>query len=272
MRKVLHLSDLHFGRARPELEEPLLAAISATAPDLVAISGDLTQRARNAQFEAARDFIARIPTPVLVVPGNHDVPLDNIFLRFLMPWRRYRRWIDERLEPVHEDGEICVAGVNTVNPFSWQRGRIGQKAVRRACDAFGIAEDGRIRIVVAHHPFEQGPDAAKRPMHGAARAMDALAACGTDIVLSGHLHLWGADPFAGRKGRRGALQVQAGTGLSTRMRGEENDFNLLTLADGSVRVERFAATPEGRFARVESRDFTFADSGWIRTERLQPAA
>ncbi|WP_413220367.1 metallophosphoesterase [Tritonibacter mobilis] len=93
MKRLLHLSDLHFGRDRPELLDPLIEQINGLAPDLVAISGDLTQRARDWQFMRAREMIDRIKAPCLVVPGNHDTPLDNLFERVLMPWRRYRKWI-----------------------------------------------------------------------------------------------------------------------------------------------------------------------------------
>src|SRR5579875_2925577 len=99
MRRIVHLSDLHFGRTRPDLLGPLLESIHAAAPDLVAVSGDLTQRARAGQFAAARRFLAALPRPVLVVPGNHDVPLDAAWARLLWPWRRYRHWIGRDLEP-----------------------------------------------------------------------------------------------------------------------------------------------------------------------------
>lgn len=263
MRRVLHLSDLHFGRARPELLEPLVEAVNGLAPDLVAISGDLTQRARDWQFRHARALIDRIEPPCLVVPGNHDVPLDNLPVRLLQPWSRYRRWIGADLEPSYRDDELAVIGVNTVNPFSWQRGRIGRHAVRRVCDAFDGDEGVRTRIVVVHHPFEHRPGERKALMRGAASAVDALSECGADIVLSGHLHSWRAEPFAERVGRRGALQVHAGTGLSTRLRGEENDFNLLILEPGEVVVERFTAGEGANdFTRTERVRFEHGNRGW----------
>ena len=57
-------------------------------------------------------------------------------------------------------------------------------------------------------------------------------------MLSGHLHSWHARPFASAAG---VLFVQAGTGLSTRVRGEPNDFNLLTIEGRSVLVEQWTA-------------------------------
>ncbi len=265
MRRLIHLSDLHFGRDRPELLEPLLEAVNGLGADLVAISGDLTQRARDRQFAEAKDFIDRLNAPTLVVPGNHDVPLDNILVRLLNPWGRYRRFIGRDLEPEFRDDEITVIGVNTVNPLSWQRGRIARRALGRVCDAFRDEPEGRTRIVVVHHPLEQEPEVRKELMRGARRAVDALAACGADIVLCGHLHSWRAQSFAERAGRLGVIQVQAGTGLSNRLRGEENDFNLLILDGGEARVERYVAGEGACFTRAAVARFRSDDRGWAST-------
>ena len=93
MRTIVHLSDIHFGRVDPRLVAPLVDAVRAAAPDLVAVSGDLTQRARRRQFEQARAFLDKLPPPILAVPGNHDVPLFNLPARFLDPFGGYRRHI-----------------------------------------------------------------------------------------------------------------------------------------------------------------------------------
>ncbi len=262
MARLIHISDLHFGRTRPELLRPLIAVLNDIDADLVAISGDLTQRARSSQFRAARAFIDRLQAPVLVVPGNHDVPLEDVLTRMLFPFRGYRKWIDRNLEPQFENGEITVMGINTVNPYAWQRGRVGSRAVRRVCRAFD-GEGDRVRIVVAHHPFEHQPTDTKVLMKGAAKAVDAFAECGADIILTGHLHAWRAEPFAERVGRRGALQVHAGTGLSTRLRGEENDFNVLTVGRGRVEVDRYAAGHGAeRFEHVQRAVFCSGPQGW----------
>ncbi|HET7408754.1 MAG TPA: metallophosphoesterase [Paracoccaceae bacterium] len=262
MARLIHISDLHFGRTRGELLRPLIGQLNALEADLIAISGDLTQRARSSQFRAARAFLDRLEAPVLVVPGNHDVPLEDLLQRVLFPYRRYRKWIGEDLEPSFENGEMAVLGINTVNPLAWQRGKIGGRAVRRVCHAFGKV-DGRVRIVVAHHPLEHRPTDTKALTRGAAQAVDAFAECGADIVLTGHLHSWRAEPFAERVGRRGALQVHAGTGLSTRLRGEENDFNVLTVGPAEVVVERHAAGHGAEaFAPVQRAVFRSGPEGW----------
>ena len=264
MRRIVHLSDLHFGRTRSELVEPLIAAIARAAPDLVVISGDLTQRARNRQFAAARRFLDRLEAPWLALPGNHDIPLGNLASRLVDPFRRYRRWIDRNLEPRFIDAELAVIGINTVDPLAWQRGRIGNRATLRAAAAL-VAAGAVTRIVVVHHPFEHLPGEPKALMKHAARGIDALTRAGADIVLSGHLHAWRAEPATLRVGDARSLQIQAGTGLSTRLRGEENDFNLLTILPGAVTVERFVARADASgFRRSGTSHFVRAAGGWAR--------
>lgn len=264
MRTIVHLSDLHFGRIRPDLLEPLLDVVNSLAADLVVISGDLTQRARVEQFRQTRAFLDRVQAPCLVVPGNHDVPLDNVAIRLLGPYRRYRRWISANLAPQFHDEELAVVGINTVNPMVWQRGRIARREVARVCAAIAGGDDRRTRVAVAHHPFAQASEERKALMRGAGAAIRVLASCGLDIVLSGHLHAWRAEPAGADSTRlRSLLLVQAGTGLSTRLRGEENDFNVLRVRPGEVVVERFVAIhPESRFGRAGSATFRRGPSGW----------
>ncbi|MFD2856741.1 metallophosphoesterase family protein [Seohaeicola zhoushanensis] len=200
MRRIAHLSDLHFGRDNPELLEPLVDRVNALNPDLVAISGDFTQRALHDQFREARAFIDRIAAPTLSVPGNHDVPLYNLIFRVFWPWRRYRKWIDRQLEPDFADDEMIVIGVNTVNNLAHQSGWFRRRALRRVRQAFRDTHGRRVRIVVAHHPLEHLPGEPKKPMHGAAEAIEELARLKTDVILSGHLHSWRAAPLPRRRG------------------------------------------------------------------------
>lgn len=260
MRRVLHISDLHFGRDRPELLRPLIRTINDLAPDLVAISGDFTQRARLGQYRAARAFLEQLQPPFLAVPGNHDTPLDNLFVRFLRPWARYRKYIHPVLEPSWVDSEIAVVGINTVNRWSWQRGRIGRHTLQRVRNTFADMQGSRSQIAMLHHPLEHGPGVEKRLMRGAAPALTLLGDYGADIVLSGHLHTWHARPFARQAG---VLFVQAGTGLSTRVRGQPNDFNLLSIDGAKVRVEQWVAhNNHTAFASEKSADFEKIDNIW----------
>lgn len=262
-RVVAHLSDLHFGRDRPELREPLLDALRAAEPDLVAVSGDLTQRARHAQFRAARAFLDRLPAPALVVPGNHDTPLDHLALRLARPWSRWRRWIGPELAPRVARPGLVAVGINTANPLDWQRGRFRKRDLAEAARIFETA-GAATRIVVLHHPFVHAPHARKALMRGAARALDALAEAGVDVALSGHLHSWSAAAHvAGRASEAGVLLVASGTGLSTRGRGEPNDFNLLEIDATEIAVRRFVAREDGSgFESAGRHGFRRGLAGW----------
>src|ERR1700736_5174609 len=147
MRTLIHLSDLHFGRVDPAILRPLLDFINTTKPDLVAISGDLTQRARTAEFKAARKFLDAIPFPKIVVPGNHDVPLHNIFARLFRMLDRFRRFICEDLEPFYVDDEIAVAGVNTTRALTGKNGRINRRQLEKLRERFATVPPGHVKIV-----------------------------------------------------------------------------------------------------------------------------
>ena len=255
--RILHLSDLHYGRDRLELEGPLIHTVNRLAPDLVAISGDFTQRARISQFERAQAFLDELIPRTLCVPGNHDTSLDNLFLRFMRPFHRYKRYIHRNLEPTIETDEAVITGINTVNRFSWQRGRLSRHTIKEISRAFVSAGD-RLRVVVLHHPLEHGPDVEKRLMRGAHKALVALNEAGADIVLSGHLHNTVTRPFAVAPG---CLFVQAGTGLSSRLRGEGNTFNLLTASRGKVVIDTFSAGEDAVFEVQGRATFTRTDSG-----------
>jgi 3',5'-cyclic AMP phosphodiesterase CpdA len=258
VRRIVHLSDLHFGRISQGLVGPLVEAVNGLKPDLIVISGDYTQRARHWQFEEAAKFLSRLDAPTLSVPGNHDTPLDNLFLRFLAPWRRYRRYIATDLEPVWSDEEIVVVGLNTVNHFAWQQGRLSRRALARVNRLFAT-ETERTCIAVMHHPLQELPGNNKAPMRGAAGALHALAENGADMVLSGHIHTAHVAPFTARPG---VLFVQAGTSLSDRLRGVGNSFNLLDISDTTVRLSNISASDTGEFRMTVQKVFSRTADSW----------
>lgn len=240
MRTIVHLSDLHFGRIDPATTDPLVEVVREIEPDLVAVSGDLTQRARDPQFRAAREFLDRLPEPRIVVPGNHDVPLWNLAARFLRPLAGWRRHVSRDPSPFWSDEEIAVAGVNTARSLTWKGGRINRQQVDALRDRFRALPDGTTAVVVAHHPFDLPPGHGPRDLVGRARmAMEALAACGVDLFLTGHLHVHHAAHTARRYRVEGhsAVVVQAGTATSTRGRGEPNSFNVIRIDDPVIEVE-----------------------------------
>src|ERR1044072_7065302 len=267
MRRIVHLSDLHFGRVNPSLLDPLIRVVREVAPDLVAISGDLTQRARSYQFQQARSFLDALPKPQIVVPGNHDIPLHNVFARFLEPLTKYKHYITDDLQPSYEDEEVVIVGVNTARSLVVKGGRINESQVSRLREKFCSLGSGVVKAVVTHHPFDLPEGYDERELVGRARmAMTGLAECGADLFLAGHLHV----SHTGHTKRykipgHSALVVQAGTATSTRGRGEANSFNLLRLAYPSITVEKYAWDPATMsFAITTSEQFKHSDEGWIR--------
>jgi 3',5'-cyclic AMP phosphodiesterase CpdA len=270
MRTLVHLSDIHFGRVDPRLIPPLVRTIHHLAPDLLAVSGDLTQRARRSQFALAREFLRQLPFRQLVVPGNHDVPLFNLPARFLYPLEGYRRYITDDLDPVFEDGEMIVAGLNSARSLPFHGGgRVNASQVARAAARLKAASPQAVRIVVTHHPFDLPAGHDERHLIGrSGMAMAQLAAVGADLFLAGHLHVSHVGGTADRYQIAGhsALVVQAGT-LSTRERGEPNSFNVLRLARPDVSVERYTWDAERQDFRGSSTSgFRHAAFGWMKLE------
>ena len=269
MRTIVHLSDLHFGRVDRGVVEPLLAAVREARPDVVAVSGDLTQRARAWQFQEAREFLDRLPqVPRVVVPGNHDVPLWNVFNRFLRPLANFRRFITEDLQPFHADEEIAVVGVNTARSLTVKYGRVNVRQIEYVRERLCRLPDDVTKIVVTHHPFDIPEGHDERELVGRARlAMEALASCGADLLLAGHLHVSHTGHTAKRYEIAGhsALVVQAGTATSTRHRGETNSFNVIRVRHPHVNVSRLAWQPERQaFSAASSEHFRHTPDGWVR--------
>lgn len=270
MRTIVHLSDLHFGRVDPVVLGPLVAAVTAARPDIVAVSGDLTQRARNVEFREARAFLDKLPVPQIVVPGNHDVPLYDVVRRFATPLRRFRRHITADATPFHLDDEIAIIGINTARSLTFKGGRINADQVALTADRFVGLDPSILRIVVTHHPFDLIEHADEDDLVGrAAMAMRAFAQCGVDLFLSGHMHQSHSSNTAARYQIQGhaALVVQAGTASSTRGRGESNAFNVIRIAHPRIDVDTWTWQPAGgAFALTQTAMFERGQAGWLQYE------
>jgi 3',5'-cyclic AMP phosphodiesterase CpdA len=269
VRSIVHLSDIHFGRINRHVIAPMIEAIARVTPNLIAVSGDLTQRARARQFREARAFLDRLPAPQIVVPGNHDVPLHNLAARFLQPLHKYRRHITDDLRPFYCDDEIAVLGVNTARSLTIKNGRINDAQVAWMSERLCGCDPRLVKIVVTHHPFDVPDGYDERSLVGRARmAMEALARCGADLFLAGHLHVSHTSHSAARYNIKGhsALVVQAGTAASARGRGERNSFNVLRIDRPHITVERFEWQPESvAFALVTSERFRHTPDGWVQS-------
>lgn len=266
MRTIVHLSDLHFGRMDHRILAPLNTAVKAVSPDLVAVSGDFTQRALKRQFADARAFLDRLHFPQLLVPGNHDVPLYNVAARFLSPLGSYRRYIADDLEPGFVDAEIAVMGLNTARSFVARGGgRLSDDQISRVIERLRPLPPHLIKIIVTHHPFDVPETVSSEHLVGrAAAAMAHLASAGADLLLAGHIHVSHIGHTAERYKIEGhsALVVQAGT-MSTRGRGELNTFNVLRIQRPDVTIERHTWEPgHERFVTSWTGKFHHTSRGW----------
>ena len=246
MSTIAHLSDVHFGHHDPVVVEAVEQFLYERRPDLVVISGDFTQRARVKQYEMACAFVDRIEKSglaVLAVPGNHDVPLYDIARRFLRPLDRYKRFIDDDLCPYWENEDLAVLGINTARSFTIKDGSVSYEQMHRIRETFHQVSEGKIRILVTHHPLFAMPlgdeGALTKVANRSPDALAAVAGAGVDLLLAGHFHR--AYSISAREMVETAgpsLVVQAGTATSTRLRGgEQQSFNWLEPAKGRVELQ-----------------------------------
>jgi len=276
MARLVHLSDLHFGAHDERLVEGVDWAIDELKPDLVVISGDFTQRARTEQFKEACAFLEDLRDrghEVLGVPGNHDVPLYDVLRRFLSPLTRYRRFIDETLCPFVELPGVAVLGINTARSLTFKEGRVSEEQVEFIRDTFARTPQEAVRILVTHHPLfalTVGDDV-QRAIGRQELALDAIEDAGVDMLLAGHMHhasSHDAGDLVTRAG--GTLVVQAGTATSTRVREQEQSFNVIDIADDCVTITVHAWKGDD-FRPSDAQRYEWQEGRWKLLPTPEPA-
>lgn len=266
MTRIAHISDTHFGTEEPLVCAALRDALLRESPNLVAFTGDITQRARASQFRAARAFVDSLaPLPVLVLPGNHDIPLFDLVTRFVAPYRNYRRHFGANLAPLWQNGQVAVLGFNSTHRLRHKNGVISPDDVETIASRLAALPQA-FKIVALHHPLAS---ATAEDIHNCARGKDAAiaawSAAGADLFLSGHIHL--AYCLATGTAPHRAVAANAGTAVSRRRRGGmTNSFNLVEVSVGigpGLQITRldYDAT-RGEFVVARQWTATKGPQGW----------
>lgn len=276
---ILQISDLHFGPFYvPAVGEAMLRAASELESDVIIASGDFTQRAKEPEYAAAREFLQQLPKrPTVVIPGNHDVPLYRVFERIFAPYQLYKEYISEDLDAVFRFEDAVIVALNSTAPLrAIVNGRIRQWQLDYVAEAFQTAPEGAAKIVVAHHHFAPAPDyEGGDVMPKSMRAIDCFTELKVDMIIGGHLHRAyignSLDVYPGDRDH-GIIIVQSGTTTSRRGRArerEKNSFNYIRITDAVIRVTHYMFFSDtGGFAPVSRHLFPRAGTHYLQEETL----
>lgn len=239
MSKIIQIADIHFGTENPRALAAFEAALSEIETDALAVCGDLTQRGKRSEFQAARDWLDSFDIPKLVVAGNHDTPLLNLYERVVSPFERHDSYFDDLADPVHLDNAV-LTGINTARGWqtrkNWAEGSVNLESLEEAVSV-GDESDGKAGFLICHHPFLSPPDA---PMRTATRrgrrASRRLAQSRFRFLLTGHVHVPSVTVVDHED--EAYIAVSAGT-LSTRIRSSPASFNLIDISGENCVVTVF---------------------------------
>ncbi len=263
MTVLLHVSDPHFGTEREPVVKALLELERELSPDLVVLSGDVTQRARRAEFAAAGAFFKQLGAPhLLAIPGNHDIPLFDLLTRASRPYAEFQRSFGPSLEPSFSAPDCLVLSVKTTRRYRHVDGEISDEQRARVAERLRLASAEQLRVVVLHQPVAVPRSTEqKNVVHGHAQAVQSWAEAGADVILAGHIHL----PFVlplheAQQLARPLWAVSAGTAVSSRVRHD---------AGNSVNVLRTAEPPSAGRCSVEHWSYSEPHRAFVRAARLE---
>lgn len=239
MTSIIHISDLHFGCHLPVITDALLQTLNMINPELIIISGDLTQRAKHKEFRSAANFLSKLKQPYMIIPGNHDMSVYNVFERLFYPWNKWKQHIDNDLEPIVRSDAFTAVGVNTARrmglQIDWSRGRINDHQIQHVTNTLDKTPSHHLKIVVAHHPFWLPQNYRDRGLVGKSdAALQKFKQSQVDLILGGHIHLAYVQLFDG------VIISHAGTALSHRLlKNQPNSFNLIQGNNKMLKIEKW---------------------------------
>lgn len=241
--KLAHLSDIHFGKiSHPAIVDVLVDEVNDANMDVVVVSGDLTQRAHDHQYEAAVEMLDRFQAPVLVVPGNHDVRQfwHNPFERFFKPTSRYERFFPGGLTPTYSTDGVSLFGLNSAHGRTVKGGRIHTRDIETMRTYFSEQPTGNFRVLVVHHHLIRNSAFGRTDISRNARlAWQTAIESQVDLILCGHYHISRVTAFPALNGRQ-IVVASAGTATSSRGRDEDqsiNMYNWVTVHASSYKIQ-----------------------------------
>jgi 3',5'-cyclic AMP phosphodiesterase CpdA len=243
---ILHLSDLHFGRIDQRVLETLERFMQEHKEqiDLTILTGDLTQRARHHEFLAAHGFLASLKSPLFLVPGNHDIPLFNLFQRFFSPYGKFLKYMHPFASNYYDDEKLAVIGLWTTDHLSIQQGIIRSRDFEHAFEKFSQVSPDKIKIIASHHPLLSISHSKSR------QHLNELLQFKPHLLMWGHEHHAQVRPFSSQQHL--PLLIASGTSVSNRTRLQKNSFNYLSLSNDSAKVEIHHFDPTlGKFQITE---------------------
>jgi 3',5'-cyclic AMP phosphodiesterase CpdA len=258
--RLLQVSDLHAGtREEPEVEGDLRTLVRDTEPELVVASGDLTHRNTDEQHERAARLLRSLERPLLVIPGNHDIPRWPPW-RFTRTFAAFgRQWPET--EPVYRSQGLVVCGLNSVRPWKQQGGALRAAQLEHTAAVLAEAPAGALRVVALHHHLLGAPwRSRKRTIANRSSVLGALVDAGAELILSGHVH-------QGAMAERREFEVVTGPVHGTtvvtapglgqprpRRRGEARGLHLVEAEADTLRVLTYAWA-DGSWAQIADRRF-----------------
>lgn len=184
--RIIQISDLHFGMHNADIIQPFLIDLQQLKPELIIISGDLTQRGKSEQYLLLQQFLQQLPVPYLAVPGNHDIPLYNLVARATSPFKHYKKYVSPQLGSSFINSEVNILGVNSVDPYKVKDGTLTEKTIAQIKNHFA-PDTGLLNILFFHHNLHYF-SGMHHPLNNAEEFISYLKDSSIDIVCTGHLH------------------------------------------------------------------------------------
>ncbi len=264
MIKIAHISDIHFGAEDSVLTEIILEDLMAVDPRLVAVSGDLTQRAKTKQFKQAAEFLDRIKAPKIVIPGNHDISLFNIFRRFIKPLNRFFKFISDEECPVYQDDNIAAVGINSARSLTLKNGRINRDQIALIKKRFRKIDPDIMKIIVIHHNLVPSPGKKSQSFIGrAGLLLDIIGDVEIDLILAGHVHTAYSEIITPSNSQSyTAVLASAGTSISERRRGTPNSYNLIQISSSQELAVTIRQFNGDSFSNYKTTRFTRINHLW----------